>query len=94
MLLICSATGADDLVRVTANNAGRRPRIKGEVLRHFLMGRRYILGRSRAFPGPRDRPNFPLAAALAAAAWGMSIGALIKGDAVLPSEVSLKMRPA
>ena len=53
------------------------------------------LGAVPSFRGRRDRPNFPfLRQRWLPAAWGMSIGALIKGDAVLPSEVSLKMRPA
>ena len=42
------------------------------------------------FPGPGDRPNFPLRQRWLPAAWGKPIGALIKGDAVPPSRVSLK----
>jgi hypothetical protein len=38
------------------------------------------------FPGPTGSPQLPFPALPAARGQGMSIGALIKGDAVLPSE--------
>jgi hypothetical protein len=74
---------------VTPSNAdeGRESKLGR---RHFVIGLRRSLGRSRAFPGPTGSPQLPFAAALAARAWGMSIGALIKGEAALPSEVSLQ----
>jgi len=79
---------------VTANNAGRGPRIKGKGRRHFGSNCAAILGRSGASIGSRDRPHFPFTAALATRGPGMSIGALIKGGAVLPTKVSLQIRPA
>lgn len=44
--------------------------------------------------GPAGSPQLPFPAALAVRGLGMSIGALIKGDAVLPVEVSLTRTPA
>jgi hypothetical protein len=40
--------------------------------------------------GPAGSPQLPFPAALAVRGLGMSIGALIKGEAALPSEVSLQ----
>jgi hypothetical protein len=89
MLLIYSGTGADDLVRATANNDGRRPRINGKGRRHFLIGLRRSWG-VPVLSGVHGIAPPPVCGSAGCPRPGECQSALIEGDAALPSEVSLK----
>jgi hypothetical protein len=93
MLLIYSATDADDLIRVTANNARAKAANQRQRLAPFSDRTAPHLGAFPCFPGPTVSPQLPFAAAPAARGLGMSIGALIKGDGATERRV-VEMRPA